>query len=102
MSYRVWCEYKPAFKRADGGANTGPKQGRGAWIINAAYPIAPGDANVPVARGFFAVGLISPVPRRVGTRVNPYKLLCAELEARRLARAINRIGNPIAGASTHA
>lgn len=72
--YRIWCSYEPNFKKAAGGTGKGPKQGRGAWtVLNSDVSIA--KKAVRYVGGLGAVGILSPSPRRPGTRVSPRKLL---------------------------
>lgn len=93
MTYRVWCEYRPDFRRANGGTARGPKRGRGAWIVRGVTKVH--DETRPLqSSGWFptCLGVLSPSSPQAGTRVSPRKLLDEHLEQRRLVRFVNRYG----------
>lgn len=86
MMYRIWCSYSPHLRRAGGGDKSGPKRACGAWFVVDCVKMTSFGA-LPVYKTTSEVGVCSPTPRRKGTRVSPYKLLCGYQQHMREVRA---------------
>lgn len=83
--FRIYCQFKPNIKRAAGADGVGPRQGRGAWVVDAVQEVNLMHSPVVVMKTIDyppskVLCLCCPTPRQPGTRCNPRKLL-AEYQA---------------------
>lgn len=80
-TYRVWCQYEPELRRLGGQVKGSTRRivKRGAWRVimcnESTYPHGVVHINYTLR----LVGIYSPHPQRVGTLVDPFKLLKAWL-----------------------
>lgn len=83
QTYRVWCRYEPELRRL-GGQVKGSKRRivrRGAWrVVHAHKSVSP----FAVLATLGEVGVKSARPQRVGTLVDPFKLLKAWQASRKI------------------
>lgn len=86
--YRIFCQFRPHYKRANGGTSAGPQQARrGAWVVVRVIDIVDTTYSpVEISRDR-ELGVLSFMSRRVGVRVSPIERLNTYLQLSRRIKA---------------